>query len=254
MPYATIQFSEPEQGIVLCEFSRPEVRNALSEEMVSEVRDLLNTLAARRSKPVVIFTGSDKVFVSGADIGELLERDKYDALRRINNGLFKDVEEYAGITIAAIRGWALGGGCELAAACDFRVAGRGARLGQPEVGLGIMPGAGATYRLPKLIGLGRAKDLILTGRIVNADEAFEMGLVSRLVDDSAVIDESLELAGIIAKNGHLATEFAKMALNSAAEFSTAAGMLIESSIQAVLFEDEDKKRRMSDFVERKKKR
>jgi enoyl-CoA hydratase len=219
--------------------------------MVEEIHSLLTDLSGKREKPVLIFAGNEKVFISGADIAELRERNKADALRRINNGLFRQIEDYAGVTIACVRGFALGGGCELAAACDFRVVGRGARFGQPEVSLGIMPGAGATYRLPRLIGLANAKDLVLTGRIIDAEEAYRMGLVSRLVDDESVIEESLELARQIAKNGHLAVQFSKMALNQSNELSTATGMVLESTIQAVLFEDDDKTKRMTDFLNRK---
>lgn len=253
MAYTTIQLSEPAANLVLCTFDRPEVRNALNETMVGELREMMNDLAGRPRPPVLIFSGNEKVFVSGADIAELLARRKQDALRRINNGLFKDIEEFPGVTIAAIRGFALGGGCELAAACDFRVIGKSAKIGQPEVSLGIMPGAGATYRLPKLIGLANAKDLILTGRIITADEANRMGLASRLVDDPDVIKTSIELASQIAQNGHLAVQFSKLALNQSGELNTSSGMLLESSIQAVLFEDDEKTQRMQDFLDRKKK-
>ncbi len=253
MDYETINVSLPAEGTVLCTFARPEVRNALNELMVSEIHDLLRSLSEHRHKPVIIFAGNENVFVSGADISELRERNKFDALRQINNGLFRAIEAYAGVTIAAIRGFALGGGCELAAACDFRVVGRGAQLGQPEVKLGIMPGAGATYRLPRLIGLAHAKDLVLTGRIVKADEADRMGLVSRLVDDGDVLDEALVLADQVAGNGSLAVQFSKMALNQSQELSVATGMILESSIQAILFEDDDKMTRMTNFLERKRK-
>ncbi|MEZ4696269.1 MAG: enoyl-CoA hydratase-related protein [Rhodothermales bacterium] len=252
MSFETIEVTEPVAGIVVCTVSRPEHRNALNERTVDEVRSVLRESAHRSTRPVIIFAGNEKVFVSGADINELRDRNKYDAMRRINNGLFHDIENYQGITIAAVRGYALGGGCELAATCDFRVVGKRARFGQPEVGLGIMPGAGATYRLPRIIGLAHAKDLILTGRIINADEADRMGFVSRLVEDSRVLEGAIELAEIIRRQGHLAVEFSKMALNRWTEMSIATGMLLESSIQAVLFEDEEKKKRMTDFLEKKK--
>jgi enoyl-CoA hydratase/carnithine racemase len=201
---------------------------------------------------VLIFAGSEKVFVSGADIRELRDRDKSDALAFINTGLFHDIEDFPLPTIAAIRGWALGGGCELAAACDLRVAGRGARFGQPEVKLGIIPGAGATYRLPRLIGLGNAKDLILTGRTIDAEEALRMGLVNRVVDDEAVLDTATALANEIAENGSLAVRFARMALNVSAESSGRAGRYLEATAQAVTFEDEDKRNRMTEFLEARK--
>lgn len=251
MSYETIRLSVSDAGIAVCTFDRPEVRNALSEVMVDEIHDAMQTLAADRSVSVLIFSGTEKVFVSGADIAELRDRDRHDALRRINNGLFAAIEAFPQPTIAAVRGWALGGGCELAAACDLRVAGKGARFGQPEVSLGIMPGAGATYRLPKLIGLGNARDLVLTGRIVDADEAFKMGLVNRLVEDKDVLEAATTLAEQIASNGRLAVQFSKMALNASDEMSTATGMALESTVQALLFEDEEKRNRMTNFLERK---
>ena len=250
--FDTILVDHLQGGVVRCVFDRPDVRNALNQQMVDEIRLLLTELAAANSTRVLIFAGSDKVFVSGADIGELRDRRKEDALRFINNGLFRDIEEAPFPTIAAVRGWALGGGCELAAACDLRVAGRGARFGQPEVKLGILPGAGATYRLPRIIGMGNARDLILTGRIVDAAEAFRMGLVNRLVDDQDVLAEAEKLAGEIGKNGRLAVRMARMALSNSTESSDRAGLVLEAVAQAVTFEDEDKFARMTAFLESRK--
>lgn len=250
--WQTIRLSVDEAGIGQLTFHRPEVRNALNRQMVEEAREAVRSLASHDDLRAVVLTGAgDKAFLGGADIGELRDRTKLDALRRINTGLFREVEQLHVPTIAAIRGFALGGGCELALACDLRVAGRGARLGQPEVALGIVPGAGAMYRLPRLIGVGRAKELIYTGRLVDADEALAMGLVNRVVDDDRVLVTAHELAAEIARNGAMAVRFAKMVMNVTSEVGVDAGMALEVASQAALFEDDDKNRRMTAFLERR---
>ena len=164
--YNTLLISEPASAVVQCTFNKPESRNALDLEMVDEIRSLLDELAQRTNLGALIFSGGEKSFISGANIAELRERGQRDALNRINSGLFREIEQFPYPTIAAIRGYALGGGCELAMACDIRICGRSAKLGQPEVALGIIPGAGATYRLPRLVGTGMARELIYTARPV----------------------------------------------------------------------------------------
>ena len=251
MSYETILVETDAVGVTTVTFNRPEVRNALNQHMVDEVRRALTELA--QSARVVIFTGAGgKAFLGGADIGELRARGRLDALRRINSSLFGEIERFPAPTIAAVRGYALGGGCELAMACDLRVAGAGAKLGQPEVALGILPGAGATYRMPRLVGLGRARELIYTGRIIDAQEALSIGLVNRVVPDDQVLASARELAAEIGKNSALAVRLAKQALNFSGEFSLSAGQAFESAAQAVLFEDEEKLLRMQAFLERKK--
>jgi len=250
--YENVLLEVDEQGVALCTFNRPDVRNALNLGMVNDIRSVLTELTARDDIKCVIFTGAgEKAFISGADIGELRNRKRDAAFKRINNSLFREIESFQQPTIAAIRGWALGGGCELSMACDLRVAGESARLGQPEVGLGIIPGAGATYRLPRLVGLGRARELIFTGRIIRAHEAEEMGLVNRVVPDEEVLDEARSLAHAIAKNSAMAVRFAKMALNHHYEMSIDAAMAFEANAQAVLFEDPEKYERMTAFLERR---
>ncbi|BBM69865.1 crotonase [Rhodothermus marinus] len=253
--FATLLVEEDDRGIVCCTFNRPEVRNALNLEMVREVRRLLEQLAGRDDVRALIFTGAGgQAFVSGADIAELRERGRAEALQRINNSLFREIEQFPVPTIAAVRGWALGGGCELAMACDLRVAGESARFGQPEVRLGIIPGAGATYRLPRLVGMGKARELIFTGRILDASEALAIGLVNYVVPDDEVLAKARALAAEIAEASPLAVRFAKMALNATAEMSTDAALTLETLMQAVLFEDEEKYRRMTAFLERRRAR
>jgi len=243
---------ERHDDVVVCTFNRPEARNALNNAMVDAVRAMLAELRGDPDLTAVIFTGAGgRAFVSGADIGELRDRSRRDALRRINTALFREIEEFETPTIAAIRGYALGGGCELAMACDLRIAGASARLGQPEVGLGIVPGAGATYRLPRLVGVGRAKELIFTGRTIDAVEALRIGLVESVVPDEEVLDAALALAGRIAQNSRLAVRMAKTLVNSGGEMSSSAAMALEATTQAVLFEDDDKRARMTAFLERR---
>ena len=157
--------------------NRPDVRNAINKQVVDELLALLDALASDPSVAVVVLAGEGKLFASGADISELRARRSPDALRAFNARLFQAVEDFPRPTIAAIHGFALGGGLELALACDLRVAARSAKLGLPEVGLGIYPAAGGTWRLPRLIGLGKAKELVFTGRILDGQQAHELGLV-----------------------------------------------------------------------------
>ncbi len=252
--FQTILLAVDEQGVALLTINRPEVRNALNQTMVDEIGAALKSLEGRDDIRTLIFTGAgEKAFLGGADIAELKARDAAAARKRINTNLFAQIERFPMPTIAAVRGFALGGGCELALACDLRICGQGAKFGQPEVALGIIPGAGATYRLPRVVGQAMAKELILTGRIFGADEALAMGLVSKVVADEGVLESAYDLAAEINKNGALAVRMAKEALNASGLNSLEEDQLRESEMQAVLFEDEDKHQRMQAFLDRKKK-
>ncbi|MCB9556995.1 MAG: enoyl-CoA hydratase/isomerase family protein [Deltaproteobacteria bacterium] len=246
---------EPEAGIVLCTFNRLASRNALNRQMVDELHQLCSLLEIADDVKALVFTGAgQQAFISGADIAELRERRAADALASINSALFGRIERLPMPTIAAIRGFALGGGCEFAIACDLRVCGESARFGQPEVALGIMPAAGGTYRLPRLIGLGRARELIFTCRVIDAVEAQSIGLVERVVPDAEVIDAAYEWARSIAKNGQLAVRLAKAALNNCGHLGLASAIAFESASQAICFEDGDKQARMTAFLQRKSRR
>jgi enoyl-CoA hydratase len=237
--------------IAILTLNRPEVRNAISLQMVQDLGMVLDEIAIDDDVRALVITGAgDKAFASGADISQLKERGVADALKRINAAIFRRLEEQPVPSIAAVRGYCLGGGCELAMACDLRVAGKSAKLGQPEVSLGIMPGAGAIQRLPKLVGLGVAKELIFTGRILDADEAQRIGLVNRVVPDEEVLREAKSIAQQIAAQGALAVKISKLALNASARSNYAFDTL-DALGQAVLFESEDKHRRMADFLDRR---
>lgn len=242
---------ERRDEIEIITLNRAEKRNALSLELVRALHAALDELWLDRALRAVVLQGAGDHFMAGADIAQLRERGRDEALDSINGSLFMRVEELPVPVIAAVKGYTVGGGCELALAADLRVAGRSARLGQPEVGLGIIPGAGGTHRLPRVVGLGRAKELILTGRIVDAQEALAMGLVNRVVDDARVLDEALAVAADIARQGGLAIRLAKLALNAQRQ-GLGSGQGLENVAQAVLFESEDKQGRMTAFLGRRK--
>lgn len=258
MAYASIRLDIRRDGdasaVAVLTLDRPEVRNAIDGAMIRELHAALDELEGLEDLGALVVTGAgDRAFAAGADIRQLKDRGHAEALARINVALFRRLEEQPVPSIAAVRGYALGGGCELAMACCLRVAGRSARFGQPEVGLGIIPGAGAIQRLPRLVGLGRARELIYTGRIIDAEEAARIGLVNQVVPDDEVLRAALALAGTIAQQGRLAVRMAKLALN-AAQRPNPAFEAVDVLAQAVLFDSEEKKTRMEAFLERKRKK
>jgi len=240
-------------GIATITVNRPEVRNALDRETVEELTAAIADVDRSRDVGVVILTGSgDRVFVSGADIRQMRERRRDDGLAAINSSAFSAVERARTPTIAAINGHALGGGCELALACDLRVAAAHATLGQPEVGLGIIPAAGATQRLPRLIGLGRASQLVLTGDPIDAATALAWGLVNAVVPGDQLMSAARSLASRILSRGPLAVRLAKLALRASARVDLDSGLLIETLAQAICLESEDKREGTSAFLEKRK--
>lgn len=239
---------------MLLTLNAPERRNAIDQQMVDGLHRALDELWSDDSLATLVITGAgDKAFAAGADIAQLRERTSRDALKAINSGIFNRIEEFPAPVIAAVRGFALGGGCELAIACDLRVLGESAKMGQPEVRLGIIPAAGGTYRLPRLIGLGRARELVYTGRLVDAQEALRLGLANAVVPDAEVVTKALAIAGEIAQNGRLAVRGAKRALNALSRPGHESAIAFESAVQAVLFDSDDKKARMDAFLHKQKK-
>jgi len=243
--------SERRGDAVLVTLNAPERRNAIDQEMVDGLHAVLDELQHDESVAAVVITGAgDKAFAAGADIAQLRDRTSADAMKAINSGIFNRIEEFPAPVIAAVKGYALGGGCELAIACDLRVIGESAKMGQPEVKLGIIPAAGGTYRLPRLIGLGRARELVYTGRMVEAGEALRIGLANQVVADADVVDAALAMAQQIAKNGRLAVRGAKRSLNALSRPGHENAVVFESSTQAVLFDSDDKKARMTAFLDK----
>jgi enoyl-CoA hydratase len=241
-------------GLVTLVLNRPERRNALDQEMIDALHETLTRLWTREDVGVVILTGADdRSFVAGADIQQLRDRRLREALLSINSSLFQRFEEAPFPTIAAIRGYALGGGCELAMACDMRIAGESSKFGQPEVGLGIVPGAGATYRLPRLVGPGKAKELIFSGRLISAAEAERIGLINQCVPDAEVLPAAETLAKDILKQDRLAVQLAKALMRIDGGFRPGSGQIAEAVAQGILFESEEKNRRMTAFLDRRRK-
>jgi enoyl-CoA hydratase/carnithine racemase len=242
---------EVSQGVATIHFSRPPM-NALSVHVQEGLRDAAREVSRRSDVGAVVVYGGPKVFAAGADVKEMADWTLSDALER-TRGLqesFTAIERIPQPTIAAVTGFALGGGCELAMCCDFRVAGDNAKLGQPEILLGIIPGAGGTQRLPRLVGLARAKDLILTGRFVGADEALAIGLVDRVVAPEAVYDEALAWAAQLARGPRLALQAAKAAIADGVETDIDTGLEIERLHFASLFGTNDREIGMRSFIEK----
>ena len=255
MDFDNVDLEFGEDGIARLTLNRPEKRNAIDQAMIDDLHRALDELEAADGVRALVLSGAGgKAFAAGADIAQLRERRAPEALRIINARLFQRVEDLPFPTIAAIVGYALGGGCELAMACDLRVAGESAKLGQPEVALGIIPAAGGTQRLPRLVGLGHARELIFTGRIVDAAYAARIGLVNHVVPDDEVMSRALGLAAEIARQGPLAVRLAKVALNTSSRTGQDTGTLVEQLAQAVLFESQDKLDRMGAFLEERARR
>ncbi len=249
--YANIRI-DISDSIATLTIDRPAVRNALNLETVNECHAALAELAANPDAGVLIITGAgDASFVSGADINDIRARGLQEGLAAINSSLFAAVERFPRPTIAAINGYALGGGCELALACDIRLASADARFGQPELGLGIIPGAGATQRLPRVVGLGWAKHLILTGEIIDAAKALEIGLVTAIVPASQLQLRAREIAREILRQGPLAARLAKLALNASARVDLDSGLLIETLAQAICYVSHDKLEGTTAFLEKR---
>ena len=253
MAYRTIEL-ERDGRIATLTVSRPEVRNALDSETVAEMHRALEEVRQARATVLIVTGKGDKSFVSGADISAIRERRRDDALASINSRLMAAVEAHEAVTIAAVNGYALGGGCELALACDLRVAAESAVFGLPEPSLGIIPGAGGTQRLPRIVGLGRAKEMILTGARWDARQAREAGLVSQVVPLAELMPAARAMAERVLALGPLAVRLAKAAVNASSQMPLAAGLAFESTAQAITFESRDKVEGTSAFLEKRKPR
>ncbi len=255
MSHECLEVSVHEGGWAEIVLARPEVLNALNLKLVQEATQVLDELEHDERVRGLIFTGAgDKAFVAGADIGELLERRLAEALEGINARLLQKIEDFPWPTIAAIHGYALGGGCELALACDIRIGTTAAVLGQPEVRLGIIPGAGGPHRLTRTVGPGMARELIFTGRMVPAEEALRIGLLNHVVEPEELMPRAREIMTSIRRNGETAVRLAKVALNAAVNSVDRRHQMLEVLSQGILFEHPEKEERMRAFLERKRKR
>jgi enoyl-CoA hydratase/carnithine racemase len=229
------------------QLSRPDVRNAINQAMVDELHSVCAELEV--SPRILIVIGGDGVFASGADIAELRERTGADALKGINTQLFIRIAELPMPVIAALDGYALGGGAELAYAADFRIGTPRVRIGNPETGLGIIAPAGALWRLRELVGEPLAKEILLAGRVLDADEALAAHLITRVTDPVDLLSAAHALADEIASKDALATRYTKSIMRS----PRGEHPRIDLEAQAVLFESPEKRRRMTEFLERRRK-
>ncbi|MGH8993994.1 MAG: enoyl-CoA hydratase/isomerase family protein [Acidimicrobiia bacterium] len=232
---------------LLVGINRPDKRNALDKATTFELGRVIAEAAAAPCI-LVVHSTTPGMFVAGADIAELAERDADDAFSAINAGLFERLEAHRWPTIAVVDGPALGGGCELAMACDLRVASTRARFAQPELSLGIMAGAGGNWRLAQLVGLGVARRVLYTGLTLDAAAALDAGLVDAVVESDAALDAALDMAGEIAKRSWRALELTKLALRLHRPATTT----FDVAAQALLFESDDKRRRMQAFLDRRR--
>ena len=245
---------EQKGNIGLITMNRPEALNALNDQVIRDLDAVLDQVEAQEDILVAVITGSGRSFVAGADIGQMSQLTAAQAKEFgvLGNRVFLKLEQLTKPTIAAVNGFALGGGCELAMACDIRVASEKAKFGQPETGLGITPGFGGTQRLPRLVGTARAMELILTAKNISAAEALEMGLVSHVYPPEELLDKAMELARAIAANAQVAVRQSKAAIRRGLQTDMATGVAYESEAFALCFATEDQKDAMRAFLNKEK--
>ena len=246
---------EKKGHIAVATINRPKALNALNSQVLEDIDQLVEQVKADDEIRALVITGSgEKAFVAGADIGEMstLTKAEGEAFGKKGNDVFRKLETLPIPTIAAVNGFALGGGCELSMACDIRVASEKAKFGQPEVGLGITPGFGGTQRLPRLVGSANAMELILTARNINAQRALEIGLVSHVYPAEEMLDRALELADAIAANAQVAVRQSKAAVRRGLQADMATGVAYESEAFGLCFATEDQKDAMAAFLKKEK--
>lgn len=253
MAYENLLFEIKDQ-IAYVTFNRPKVLNALNRKTVEELGDALNRAREDSSVRVLILTGAgEKSFVAGADINELAQRTPVDGkdFSLFGQEIFHRLETMGKPSIAAINGFALGGGCELALSCTMRIASKNARLGQPEVKLGIIPGYGGSQRLARLCGKGIAHELILSGEMISADEALRVGLVNRVVEQAELIPTAESIAKKIAANAPLAVKFAMEAVEHGMEMPQEEGLFLEATLFGLCCATEDMREGTRAFIEKR---
>ena len=247
-----VLLERPADGVVLLRINRPEVRNALNLEVRKLLAKHLAELGEDTTTRAIVLTGNEKSFAAGADIKEMAGLGTIEALQRGVHKLWRAIAGCPKPVIAAVSGYALGGGCELAMTCDIIVAGESARFGQPEVNIGIIPGGGGTQRLTRAVGKYKAMKYILTGEMFTATEAFAMGLVSEVVPDPEVEGRAIDLARQIAILPPLAIQLAKEAVLAGMEAPLASALALEVKSSQILFSSQDQKEGMSAFIEKRK--
>lgn len=252
MPFQNILWEKREE-IGILTINRPEVHNALSQETLLEIETALHGAEEDEGLRVVIITGAgNKAFSAGADINQLLAASMLDFWQNKGPSIFFYIHHFPKPLIAAVNGLALGGGCELAMACDFRVGSENARFGQPEIHVGIFPGSGGTQRLQRLIGVGRAKELIFTGDTIDAREAERFGLLNKIFPAEELIERTMEIAGKICSKSPLALKMAKAAINMGLEIGLQPGLAYERLGRTIIQGSEDRVEGTRAFLEKRK--
>ena len=248
----TVRF-EKKDNIALVTIDRPEALNALNSTVIAELEQVVTELENDGTIRAMILTGEGRSFVAGADIGEQYPLDLDGGRRWGQRGsaLFRRMEKLEFPTIAAVNGFALGGGCELAMSCDIILASEKAKFGQPEVGLGITPGFSGTQRLPRRVGIAKAKELIFSGRMVKADEAERIGLVNAVYAPEALLDGAMEMARSFAKNAPIAVKYAKACIDRGMQTDIDSGIACENELFAMCFATADQKEGMGAFLEKR---
>ena len=253
MEYKSIIFTKKEEGFGILTLNRPDVLNAFDRHSFQEIGRLLDEIKTGHSIRGLIITGSGRAFASGADLSEIRddgieENREYSGLAQ---SVFCKVEELDIPVIAAINGYALGGGCELALACDIRIAGENAKFGMPEVALGVIPCFGGTQRLPRLIGAARAKELVFTGKKISGIEAQALGLVNKVVPQEKLMEEAQKLMKQILQNSSIALKYAKLSIRIGQEMAMADALEFEKDMSAICYGLPDKKEGMTAFFEKR---
>lgn len=250
--YTTIRY-EVKDSVGIATINRPEALNALNSTVIEELSALVNEIENDKALRALVITGEGRSFVAGADIAEQCPLDLAGgrAWGRRGSALFRKIELLEIPTIAAVNGFALGGGCELAMACDIILASEKAKFGQPEVGLGITPGFSGTQRLARRIGAARAKELIFSGKMIKADEAKEVGLVNTVHAPETLMDAALEMAQSFAKNAPIAVKYSKACIDRGLQTDLDSGIAMENELFAMCFGTEDQKEGMTAFLEKR---
>ncbi len=245
---------EKKDGIAVVTMNRPKALNALNSEMLKEIKSVVKDLNSDETVKVVIFTGSGKSFVAGADIAEMseLSAEAGREFAQLGQGVFRHIEIMNKPTIAAVNGFALGGGCEISMSCDIRIASNKAKFGQPEVGLGITPGFSGTVRLSRMVGVAKAKELIYTAKLISADEAEKIGLVNQVVEPDELMSVAMDMAKEIASKAPLAVRYSKEAINRSLDVDIDTGNSIEAGYFGLCFATEDQKNGMKAFLNKEK--